>query len=188
MRGTGEANMADDQEEELFLVEGVLSNLQYEQGTANLLAKVDKHYKRNAVVTGVAAAVGDLYGQAANAAALAMYDGEETQNFICLIGDQVACGQFAGAESLPEGETVKAAVSRKGDVLYVHAVMDEKKELVWIQHPWGTTAEVWVNIKLGIGAYLATLVMMGVISAAHRQPNGNVHHGGCWGRRLHARS
>jgi len=91
-----------------FLLEGKLTNLQWERGSQNLLEKVSKHYKRNAVVTGAGAAVGDLFGQVANSAMLAMYDGEDTQNFMCLIDDQVACGQFGGAEQLPVGSRIES--------------------------------------------------------------------------------
>lgn len=146
-----------------FLIEGKLTNLHWEMGSENLLAKVSKHYKGNAVVTGAGATVGEMFGQVANAAMLAMYDGEDTQNFMCLIDDQVACGQFGGAEQLPEGGTIKAVVSRKDGVLYVHAAMDEARELVWINHPWGTRAEMWANLKLGI--FLFLFGMVGVASA-----------------------
>lgn len=137
-----------------FLVEGKLTNLHWELGSANLLAKVSEHYKRNAIVTGAGAAVGEMFGQVANAAMIAMYDGEDTQNFMCLIDDQVACGQFGGAEQLPEGGRIKAAVSRKDGVLYVHAAMDEAREIVWINHPWGMRAEMWANLKLALFAFL----------------------------------
>ena len=137
-----------------FLIEGKLTNLHWELGRENLLAKINEHYKRNAVITGVGAAVGDMFGQVANSAMLAMYDGEDTQNFMCLINDQPACGQFGGAEHLPEGENVKVVVSRREGVLYVHAVMDNARKIVWINHPWGGQAELWANVKLGLFCFL----------------------------------
>lgn len=142
-----------------FLIEGKLTNLHWELGSENLLAKVSEHYKGNAVVTGAGAAVGEMFGQVANAAMLAMYDGEDTQNFMCLIDDQVACGQFGGAEQLPEGGEIKAVVSRKDGVLYVHAAMDEDRGIVWINHPWGTRAETWANCKLGLFLFLGVNIM-----------------------------
>jgi hypothetical protein len=137
-----------------FLIEGKLTNLHWELGRENLLAKINKHYKGTAVVTGVGAVVGDMFGQVANSAMLAMYDGEDTQNFMCLINDEPACGQFGGAEHLPEGENIKAVVSRREGVLYVHAVMDETREMAWISHPYGTRADMWGNAKLGIYLFL----------------------------------
>lgn len=137
-----------------FVIEGTVTNLHWELGSENLLAKVSKHYKGSAVVTGAGAAVGELFGQVANAAMLAMYDGEDTQNFMCLIDDHVACGQFGGAEHLPEGGKIKAVVSRRDGVLYVHAAMDKAKGLVWINHPWGTRAEMWANLKLALFVFL----------------------------------
>ncbi len=151
-------------EEGPFLVEGKLTNLHWERGSANLLAKVSAHYKRNAIVTGAGVVVGDMFGQVANAAMLAMYDGEDTQNFMCLIDDQVACGQFGGAEQLPEGGRIKAAVSRKDGVLYVHAAMDEERGLVWINHPWGTRAEMWANFKLGWYLFMFGCLFLSVMT------------------------
>jgi len=146
-----------------FLIEGKLTNLHWELGRENLLAKINEHYKRNAVITGVGAAVGDMFGQVANSAMLAMYDGEDTQNFMCLINDQPACGQFGGAEHLPEGENVKVVVSRREGVLYVHAVMDEERGMVWISHPYGTRAEMWMNVKLGLYCFLFVMLLFACI-------------------------
>lgn len=137
-----------------FLIEGKLTNLHWELGRENLLAKIHKHYRGSSVVTGVGAAVGDLFGQVANSAMLAMYDGEDTQNFLCLINDEPACGQFGGAEYLPEGGNVKAVVSRRDGVLVVHAAMDEAREMVWINHPYGKRAEMWENVKIGLSFFL----------------------------------
>lgn len=147
-----------------FLIEGKLTNLHWELGSENLLAKVNKHYKGNAVITGAGAAVGEMFGQVANAAMLAMYDGEDTQNFMCLIDDQPTCGQFGGAEHLPEGGNVKAVVSRRDGVLYVHAVMDVDNEIVWIKFPRGTRAEMWWNFKLGGYFFLVGVVFFSVLT------------------------
>jgi hypothetical protein len=159
--------MAPDETAQPFVLEGVLTDLHYERGSANLLAQVDKHYKRNAVITGTGAVVGELFGQVANAAMLAMYDGEDTQNFICLIDDQVVCGQFAGAEHFKEGNKVKAVVSRKGDVLYMHAALEEARGFVWIHHPWGTRAEMWSNIRLGWWLFVFCMAMIALFAFLH---------------------
>jgi hypothetical protein len=155
--------MDQDPDGKPFLIDGKLSNLHWDLGSENLLAKVNKHYKGTSVVTGVGTAVGDMFGQVANSAMLAMYDGEETQNFMCLIDDQPACGQFGGAEHLPEGRNVKVVVSRREGVLYVHAAMDEAREMVWINHPWGTRAEFRANAKLGLFCFLGVNIMIAII-------------------------
>lgn len=151
------AQTSTSPEEEPFLIEGKLTELHVELGKDNLLAKIDKHYRSKSVATGAAAAVGDLFGQASNAAMLAMYDGEDTQNFACLIDGQVMCGQFGGAEMLKEGSSIKAVVSRKGDVLYAHAVMSPSQGLVWVTHPWGSEAESIANWKLALWCFLFQL-------------------------------
>ena len=132
----------------MFLVEGFLSELHVELGTENLLTRIDKHYRGKAVLTAAGAAVGDLFGQAATAASLVMYDGEDTQNFACLIDGRVVCGQFGGAEWLKAGRRVKAVVSERGHVLYAIAIMDESEGLLWITHAWGAKAEAAANWKI----------------------------------------
>ena len=152
-------DVSDDHNNKPFLIEGKLTNLHWELGRENLLAKIHKHYKGTAVVTGVGAVVGDMFGQVANSAMLAMYDGEDTQNFMCLINDEPVCGQFGGAEHLPEGENIKAVVSRRDGVLYVHAVMDNARGMVWVSHPYGTRAERWENAKLGFFLFLGVNIL-----------------------------
>jgi hypothetical protein len=152
----------DNTDGDLFVLEGALTNLHYERGSANLLAKVDQYYKHQAVITATGAVVGELFGQVANTAMLAMYDGEETQNFVCLIGDQVVCGQFAGAEHFKEGNAVKAVVSKAESVLYMHAAFEETRGLIWTPHPCGTRAEIWSNIRLGLWGYISVMLFIGI--------------------------
>ncbi len=134
--------------EEDLLIDGVLTELHVEFGRQNLLEKIDRHYRSSSLVAGAAAAAGAMFGQLANAAALAMYDGEDTQNFACLIGDKVVYGQFGGAEFLKAGNRVKAVVSKRGDVLLAEAIMDASQGYLWIAHPWGQRAEMISNWKL----------------------------------------
>lgn len=135
-------------EGEMFLVEGVLSDVHVEMGTENLLARIDRHYKGRSVVTGAGAVVGDLFGQVASAASLAMYDGEDTQNFMCLIDGQVMCGQFGGAEWLKNGHKVKAVVERREGVLVARGIVDPARGLLWTGHAWGGKAESRANWKI----------------------------------------
>ncbi len=160
MSGQGKSSDDDD----LFLIEGVLTELHVELGRQNLLEKIARHYRSNSVVTGVGAVVGDMFGQAANAAALAMHDGEDTQNFACMIGDQIVCGQFAGAEFLKVGNKVKAVVSRHSEVLAAGAVLDEAQGYLWIGHPWGERAEMLGNLKLGF--WLWAFAICGFVALA----------------------
>ena len=155
--GTTLAAASMSADDEPFLIEGALTELHVELGKENLLAKIDKHYRVKSVATGVAEAAGDLFGQASNAAMLAMYDGEDSQNFVCLINGQVMCGQFGGAEMLKSDTTIKAVVSRKGEVLYAHAIMCPPQGLVWITHPWGSAAEAIANWKLAAWCFLFQL-------------------------------
>src|ERR1700712_388143 len=134
-----------DDDNELLLIEGVLTELHVEFGRQNLLEKIDKHYRGKSVLTGLGASVGDMFGQVGNAAALAMYDGEDTQNFACLVDDRIVCGQFGGAEFLKVGNRVKAVVAKRGDVLAAAAIMDERQGYLWIGDLGGNLSELICN-------------------------------------------
>ena len=138
-------------DDDLFLIKGVLSELHVENGRENLLARIEKRYRVGSAVTGLAAAAGDMFGQVGSALMLATYDGEDTENFACLVDDQILCGQFGGASKLKEGSRIKAVVSRRGDVLYAHAIMDQKEAMLWTHHAWGASAERKANLKMAMG-------------------------------------
>ena len=144
--------------EKPFVVEGLLTCVHWELGRDNLSAKIDKHYKRQSVAASVGGAAGDMFGQATSAAAIAMYDGEDTQNFACMVGEQVVWGDFAGAELLPEGEEVKAVVVRQGAALCALSIMAPSRGLLWIKHPWGVKAEALANLRLAIFGFVFGLL------------------------------
>lgn len=143
-------------------MEGVLSELHVAAGVENLLARVHGHYKHHATTSGLSAAANDLFGQAASAASLAMYDGEDTQNFIGLIDQQVVCGQFGGAEWLRNGHRVRMVVERRDSVLYAHGIIDEATGLLWIGYSKGTRAELKSNWGMAWRAYFFQLVFFNI--------------------------
>ena len=150
-----------------FVVEGVISELHVSYGKQNLLQQLDKHYKGKSALTGLGAIAGDMYGQVANSAMLAMYDGEDTENFICLIDDQVLCGTFGGASKLPVGQKVKAVVLKQGDVLKAQGIISESMGLVWLSYPLGWKAERAANFKLAwwlfVWGIVGTLLFSGIM-------------------------
>ncbi|HET7794389.1 MAG TPA: hypothetical protein VFL64_13490 [Rhizobacter sp.] len=135
-----------------------MTHLHWELGRDNLLAKIDKHYKSKSVAASVGGAVGDMFGQAASAAALAMYDGEDTQNFACMVGEQVVWGEFAGAQLLPDGDDVKAVVVRQRGALCALSIMAPSRGLLWIKHPWGVKAEALANLRLAFFGFVFGLL------------------------------
>lgn len=148
---------ADDEQ---FVVEGVISELQVALGKQNLLQQLDKRYKGKSAVAGVGAIAGDMYGQVANAAMLAMYDGEYTENFLCQVDGQVMCGTFGGSSKLPVGQRVKAVVRKQGDVLVADGILSESTGLAWLSHAWGWKAERAANFKIAWWAYAFGMVCM----------------------------
>lgn len=142
------------------LLEGVLTELHHDPSKENLLRKVHKHYETHGVISGLGGIAGDLFGQAASGAALAMYEGENTQCFACLIDDKVVCGEFAGAEMLKNDERVKAIVSLEHGVLYAHALMSPDRGLLWVKHPWGDFAELIANFKIAAWGFCFVFFML----------------------------
>jgi len=114
--------------EDIFVVEGTLQALQVARTTVNLLEKIEKNLPAKNLAAGIAGVVGGMHGMVANAAALALYDGEDVYNFAAVVGDQVVCGTFEHADQFKNGELVKAVVSKREGVLFVHAIMHTKTQ------------------------------------------------------------
>ena len=123
-----EANPLQFEDQALYLVEGTLSELQIAPTTINLLEKIDGNIKAKSAVAGTAAVLGGMYGMVANSAAIALYDGEETHHFAGALDGQVICGTFQHAENIKDGDRVKAVVSKRGDVLFAHSIMNAKTQ------------------------------------------------------------
>jgi hypothetical protein len=114
--------------EALFLVEGTLSELHIARTTVDLLKQIDSNTKAQNVAAGAAAVFGSMPGMVANPAATAPHDGEETYHFAGLLDGQVICGTFQHADKIREGDRVKAAVSKRSDVLFVHSILNTKTQ------------------------------------------------------------
>lgn len=118
--------------EELFLIEGCLSNLQTAHTTQNLLEEIQQYAQAKNLAGGIAAAASDMYGMVANSAALALYDGEDTVNFAGVLGERIVCGTFRDADKMVDGDQIKAVVSKRGDVLYAHSVLCKRRQILML--------------------------------------------------------
>ncbi len=116
------------EDQALYLIEGTLSELQVARTTVNLLEQIDRNIRANSLVSGAAAVLSGMHGIVANSAAIALYDGEETYHFAGLLDGQVVCGTFQHAENIKDGDRVRAVVSKRGDVLFTHAIMNAKTQ------------------------------------------------------------
>jgi hypothetical protein len=123
-----ESNPLSLGDQAIYLVEGTLTELQTARTTVNLLEQIDRNVKSKSIVTGFAAALSGMHGIVANAASLALYDGEETSHFAGLLDGQVICGTFQHAENIKDGDRVKVVVSKKGDVLFTHAILNVRTQ------------------------------------------------------------
>ena len=123
-----EASPLQFEDQALYLIEGTLSELQIASTTVNLLEQIDRNVKTKSVAAGAAAVLGGMHGLVANSAAIALYDGEETYHFAGALDGQVICGTFQHADKIQEGDRVKAVVSKRGDVLFAHSIMNAKTQ------------------------------------------------------------
>lgn len=123
-----EANPLHFDDQALYLVEGVLSDLQIARTTVNLLEQIDSNVRAKSVATGAAAVLGGMHGMVANSAAIALYDGEETYHFAGALDGQVICGTFQHADKIQNGDRVRVVVSKRGEVLFAHAIMNAKTQ------------------------------------------------------------
>lgn len=115
-------------EEQFYLTEGTLTELQVSPTKVNLLEQIDQHVKSRSLISGAAAAASDLYGIAANSTAITLYDGEDTFHFAAMLDEKLICGTFQHADKLREGDRVKVVLSRRENILFAHAIMNSRNE------------------------------------------------------------
>jgi hypothetical protein len=154
--------MSKHHKEKLFLVEGTLGELQIARTKVNLLAQIDQHVQTKNAIAGAAAALSGLHGLAANAATIALYDGEDAYHFAATLdgeGQQVVCGTFEHANQLQNGDPVKVVVSKRGDVLFAHAIMHAKTQQFYMPlNTWAGDGAIFMDcMKVGLrmGIFIA---------------------------------
>jgi hypothetical protein len=115
-------------DQSLYLAEGTLTELCLARTTVDLLGQIDNYVKSTSIMAGAVAGVSGMHGLVANAAALALYDGEETFHFAGLLDEQVICGTFQHAENIKNGDRVQAVVSKERDIIFAHAILNIKTQ------------------------------------------------------------
>lgn len=124
----------------LFTVEGRIEQLRKAPGTVNLLEDIQKRI----LVPGVTAALSGQAGMLANAASLALYDGEDIEHFAFLINGQLAVGTFEWIDDIHNGDDVKLVVSDERGVLRVHALLRKADQLLWMPYSVDRSRWGWV--------------------------------------------
>lgn len=161
---------ATDKEKRLFTVEGRIEQLRKAPGTVNLIEDIQKRI----LVPGVAAALAGQAGMLANAASLALYDGEDVEHFAFLINEQLAVGTFEWIEDLRNGDDVKLVVSNEGGVLCVHALLRKSDQLLWMPYSVDRSRRGWIahGCKLAIFGILGSWALLWLISLFLTRPMG----------------
>lgn len=119
----------------LFTIEGAIANFKSAPGKINLLRQIQTGGNAENVVTGVVGALNDMYGMVANSAMLAMYEGEDVDNFIFQIDDKIVCGSLENAHLLKDGDTFKAVVRRDKEIFIAEAIQRPADSLMWMPSP-----------------------------------------------------
>ena len=144
----------------LSTITGRIQALRRAAGKVNLLEDMQK----GAFATGLAAAVSGQAGMVANAASLALYDGEDVEHIAMLINGQLAVGTFPWLEELKVDEEVKLVVSQiEGEPVFVHAILREKDQLLWL--PYSVDHTRWGQVVSGAKLCVAGVVALWIMFA-----------------------
>ncbi|QBE65324.1 hypothetical protein [Pseudoduganella lutea] len=136
-----------DDTRDTFVIEGVITGLQVALDREALFAQIPPHGPAGGAAARPDAVPGDLRGQLAAAASILYYN-EDTEYFVCLIGQQVVYGEFGGASKLPVGRQVRAVVEKCEGVLVAHGILSGDTGLVWVRCPRGSAAENRAGFQL----------------------------------------
>src|SRR5574343_364321 len=138
-------------------IEGTLQVVRISNGKINLVKAIQK----GSFFTGVAAGLAGEAGVMANAASLAMCDGEDVQHIACLINNQLAVGTFEYLEDIQVGDQVKLVVSDiEEGVLYIHAILRIEDQLLWLPYSIDHTRMGWVMHGIKMSGLLVLFVVI----------------------------
>ncbi|ALN57119.1 hypothetical protein GLE_1764 [Lysobacter enzymogenes] len=151
-------------EDALFAIEGVLDLLWVEDQPDRLLSRIARQPVAGADADAQARDASAI-AQAADGIERALYFAEDLQYFAGLIDGRPVCGQFAGADKLKPGHRVKAAVSRSGNALRAHAILDPQQGWLWIHHPRGSAADAKAERKLALRLFCCSYVGSALLCA-----------------------
>lgn len=127
-----ESNYVDFNGEQLFLIEGVVSELQFARSSINLLTEIEANAKNKSSAAGVIAALTEMHGVLANSFVLSMYEGEDTFNFAGYVDGKVVFGVLSQAVRLKDGDAVKLVVSQRDDVFFIHSLLRQADDLLML--------------------------------------------------------
>lgn len=159
-------------EDALFVIEGVLDRLLIEDDPDRLLSRIAQQPGDGNAPTRPDPAI----AQAASDIERALYFAEDMQYFVGLIDGQPICGEFAGADKLKSGHRVKVAVSRSGDALRAHAILDPQQGWLWVHHPRGSAADAKAERRLALWLFVACYLGMAVFFALASWASGPGQH------------
>jgi hypothetical protein len=154
----------------MLVISGVVTTMYVTDGTLNLLEGM----QNKMLAIGLGSAVQGLAGGVANAAMIAMYEGENVQHFGCYIGEQMVIGTFENI-GFKEGEEVKLIVTPlDAKVVRAHAVLRPKDAMLWLPFSinkgrWGIAK--WCLIAC-LGFLFFSLLLFGLMHLFSPSKNG----------------
>jgi hypothetical protein len=156
---------------ELQVIQGIVSQLHVGEATVNLLRS-----QQGAVntVAGVGSVLAEQYGNAANAAMVANYGGEDVDMFACYVGDQLVQGCFSRV-MFANGDHVKVVTDKLADAEQLHAYAVLRPSDGLLSMPYNTGrgiwAEFWKNMRWGAWLYSGSMLFIGLCIWYASTPN-----------------
>jgi hypothetical protein len=139
-------------------IEGKVSLLEIVEGKENLLTGMQK----KAAIAGAGAALAGQAGIAANAAMLALYDGEDVKHFGCLVNDQLIIGTF-NYVSFAEGDDVRVITTKENNTNFAHAVIRLSDQRVWLPNTLSQGRNEALKNSLGVVGIFMIISFMLVV-------------------------
>jgi hypothetical protein len=152
------------QDYQFHSIEGKVSLLEVVEGKENLLTGM----QNKAAIAGAGAALAGQAGIAANAAMLALYDGEDVKHFGCLVGDQLVIGTF-NYISFADGDAVRVIVTKENNTNSAHAVVRLADQRVWLPNTLSQGRNEALKNSLGVVGIFAVVVFIFVVVVAFIQ-------------------
>jgi hypothetical protein len=119
-------------EDDFFLIEGEISELQTGKSSVNLLESIKGRSGLRNLSVGAVATLAEMHGVVANSASLSLHENEEIFNFAGIVDGKIVCGSFSTADKIKNGDVLKLVVSIRKEAYFVHGLLRADDSLLML--------------------------------------------------------
>jgi hypothetical protein len=119
-------------EEDFFLIEGEISELQTGKSSVNVLEAIEGRMGLKNLTVGAVATLAEMHGVLENSVTLNFHENEDIYNFAGIVDGKIVCGSFSTADKIKNGDMLKLVVSNRKGAYFVHGLLRSDDHLLML--------------------------------------------------------